>query len=132
MVLRQAQGWLDWKIVETFQGRLRSIGYTAHSELTAQKFKRHNFSRELEHLIWKYKNKSALPASLLILINSLLARKRKSKGCQPKQKTRTGEENCLWRYSRGLRNQNGEHLINPCESSILETQVPELLKLKIT
>ena len=36
------------------------------------------------------------------------------------QKTRTGEENCFGRYSRGLRNENGEHLTNPCESSILE------------
>ena len=27
------------------------------------------------------------------------------------------------RYSRGLRNQNGEHHVNLCESNILETQV---------
>ena len=35
----------------------------------------------------------------------------------------TGEENCLGRYSRRLRNQNGEHLINPYESNMLESQV---------
>ena len=33
------------------------------------------------------------------------------------EKTFTG------RYSRGLWNQNGEHLVNLCESNILETQV---------
>ena len=33
------------------------------------------------------------------------------------------EENCPGKYSRGLRNQNEEHLINLCESNILETQV---------
>ena len=41
---------------------------------------------------------------------------------QPKQKMRTGEENCLASYSRRLRNQNGEHLKNPYESIILEIQ----------
>ena len=32
------------------------------------------------------------------------------------------------KYLRGLRNQNGEHFVNLCESNILETQVnqPEL------
>ena len=33
------------------------------------------------------------------------------------------EKNCPGRYSRRLRNQNGEHLVNLCESDILETQV---------
>ena len=36
---------------------------------------------------------------------------------------RTGEENCLGRYSRRFSNQNGEHLINPYESNILGLQV---------
>ena len=36
MVLRQAQDWLDWKIVETFKGKLWSTGYIVHSELTGQ------------------------------------------------------------------------------------------------
>ena len=39
---------------------------------------------------------------------------------QPKQITRAGEENCLGRYSRGLRNQNEKDLIDPCVSNILE------------
>ena len=30
------------------------------------------------------------------------------------------EENFTERYSRGLRNQNGEHIINLCEINILE------------
>ena len=34
-----------------------------------------------------------------------------------------GKENITGRYSRGLRNQNGEHLVNIYESNILETQV---------
>ena len=33
------------------------------------------------------------------------------------------EKNCPGNYSRRLRNQNGEHLVNLCESDILETQV---------
>ena len=32
------------------------------------------------------------------------------------------EENYRRKYSRELSNQNGEHLLNICESSILETQ----------
>ena len=31
-------------------------------------------------------------------------------------------ENCPGRYSRGLKNRNGEHLVNPSESNILKTQ----------
>ena len=51
------------------------------------------------------------------------------------------QENCTRRYSRGLRNQNGEHLVNLCESNIFETQVTRTLfpgestndiKIKIT
>ena len=30
--------------------------YAPHSELTKQKLKKQNFYKELEHLIWKYKN----------------------------------------------------------------------------
>ena len=33
-----------------------------------------------------------------------------------------GEPNCTGRYSRGLKNQNGESLVNLCEWNILETQ----------
>ena len=33
------------------------------------------------------------------------------------------EENCTGRYSRGLRDLNEKHLVNLCESNILETQV---------
>ena len=33
------------------------------------------------------------------------------------------EENCRAKYSRKLRNQNGEHPVNLYESNILETQV---------
>ena len=33
------------------------------------------------------------------------------------------EENYSGKYSRELSNQNGEHLLNLCESNILETQV---------
>ena len=33
------------------------------------------------------------------------------------------EENCKERYSRGLSNQNGKHLVNLCEANILETLV---------
>ena len=32
------------------------------------------------------------------------------------------EEHCTGRYSRGLMIQNGEHLLNLCESNILEAQ----------
>ena len=32
-------------------------------------------------------------------------------------------KNWAGRYSKGLRNQNGEHLVNLCESSNFETQV---------
>ena len=38
------------------------------------------------------------------------------------QSKRRGE-NCAEMNSIGLRNQNGEHLLNLCESNILETQV---------
>ena len=37
--------------------------------------------------------------------------------------TKRREENCTERYSRGLKDQNGEHLVSICESNILETQV---------
>ena len=57
-----------------------------------------------------------------MLANKYVARKRECNCCQPKQKMRTAEENCLARYSRRLRNQNGEHFKNPYESNILETQ----------
>ena len=33
------------------------------------------------------------------------------------------EEHCTGRYSRGLMIQNGEHLVNLCESNILKAQV---------
>ena len=33
------------------------------------------------------------------------------------------KEKYVVRYSRGLRNQNGQQLVNLCESNILETQV---------
>ena len=33
------------------------------------------------------------------------------------------EENCTGRYLRGLRNRNGAHFVNLCESNILETPV---------
>ena len=33
------------------------------------------------------------------------------------------EGNCTEKYLRGLRNKNGEHLANICESNILEKQV---------
>ena len=52
------------------------------------------------------------------------------------------EEHCTGRYLRGLMIQNGEHLVNLCESNILKAQVtflkvnyPELyfiLKVQIT
>ena len=33
------------------------------------------------------------------------------------------EKNCTRRYLRELRNQNGEHLVDICESNIFDTQV---------
>ena len=33
------------------------------------------------------------------------------------------EEKCTGRYPKGLQNQNGEHLVNLCESNNFETQV---------
>ena len=42
------------------------------------------------------------------------------------------EENCPGRYSKGLRNQNREHLANLCESKNLETQVKFLSGLLLT
>ena len=33
------------------------------------------------------------------------------------------EENYTGKYSKGLRHQNGEHLVNLCESNNFETQV---------
>ena len=41
------------------------------------------------------------------------------------------EENCTGGYSRGLRNQKGEHLFNPCESNILETQFIQLYDIEL-
>ena len=38
-------------------------------------------------------------------------------------KAKDRKKNSTSRYSRGLRNQNGEHLVNLCESNILKTQV---------
>ena len=38
------------------------------------------------------------------------------------------EENCAGIYSRGLRNQNGDYLVNLYESNILETHVIFLAK----
>ena len=32
------------------------------------------------------------------------------------------EESCTGKYSRGLRNQNGGHLVDLCESYVLKTQ----------
>ena len=32
------------------------------------------------------------------------------------------EGSCTGRYSKGLRNQNGQHLVNLCKSNKLETQ----------
>ena len=37
------------------------------------------------------------------------------------------EENRTGRYSRGLKNQNEERLVNLCESNILETQIVFLI-----
>ena len=64
----------------------------------------------------------------------MLAKERESKGCQPKQNTRTGEENFFGRYLRRLKNQNGEHLINPCESntSARTFESKNHIKIKIT
>ena len=53
----------------------------------------------------------------LALINS----RKQCKCCHPKKKTK--KKNSTGRYLRGLRNQNGEHLLNLCKSNILETQV---------
>ena len=39
------------------------------------------------------------------------------------------EGNCTNKYLRGLRNQNGDHLVNICESNIIETQVSELARI---
>ena len=36
---------------------------------------------------------------------------------------RRQEENYTWRYSKGLKNQNGKYLVNLYESNDLETQV---------
>ena len=33
------------------------------------------------------------------------------------------EETCAKRHLKGLKNQNGEHLVNLCESNILKTKV---------
>ena len=35
---------------------------------------------------------------------------------------RRQEENCTRRYSEKLSNQNGEHIVNLCESNYFETQ----------
>ena len=39
------------------------------------------------------------------------------------------EGNCSNKYLRGLRNQNGDHLVNICESNIIETYVCELARI---
>ena len=65
----------------------------------------------------------------------------------PKKKKKKRKENCTGRYSRGLMNQNGEHLMNLYELNILEINTksflyvciaydrcgkPEPLKIQIT
>ena len=57
-------------------------------------------------------------------------------------KVKDKKKNCTGRYSRGLRNQNGEHVVSVFESNVLEIQVifpavnqPEIyfpLKVQIT
>ena len=37
--------------------------------------------------------------------------------------SKSQEEHCRGRYLRRLGSQNGDHLVNICESKILETQV---------
>ena len=39
------------------------------------------------------------------------------------------EENCTGKGSRGLRNQDGEHLVNLCQSNILETTYNQLARI---
>ena len=40
------------------------------------------------------------------------------------------EENTKRRYSNGLRNQNGEHIVNICELNILETLAKTLFPVE--
>ena len=44
----------------------------------------------------------------------------------PTSQSKRREENCTGRYSKGLRDQNEEQLVNICESNILETLVNQL------
>ena len=95
-----------------------------HSELI-DKNQKNYFYQKVEHLIWECKTKSALKP---IIWTQVLPDKR--------------QENCAGRYSKDLKNKNGEHLVSLCESNNLETQVifpivsqPELyflLKIQIT
>ena len=41
------------------------------------------------------------------------------------------EENITRKYSSGLRNQNGEHIVNICELNILETLPKAFFMLKV-
>ena len=84
--------------------------YASHSDLTRQKTEERISIKNLEHSMWKYKSALYLPQYQKIKGNVSSRSKRRDK-------------NCTWRYSKGLRNQNKEHLVNICESNILETQV---------
>ena len=100
---------LDWKNSRNILGwpktKLRSTGvYTTHSELTREKWKTEFLQK----------------TRILDMKIQVQLRKHKCKCYQRKQRL---EENCTGRYSRGLRNKTGEHLVNVWESNILETQV---------
>ena len=93
---------LELKIVKT-------AGYASPSELTRKK------NQKAETLNLKIQ-KQIRPTNLVLMNNA----KSINVGVLPAKRR---EENCTGRYSRGLRNQNGEYFINLRESKILETQV---------
>ena len=83
-----------------------------HSELTKQIAKDITLTK---NLIWKYKNKSVLYLCLVLIAGT-------SNGKIDWQSKRW-QETYTGKYSGGLMNPNGGHLVNLCESFILKTQV---------
>ena len=53
----------------------------------------------------------------------ILATCNRTHECSVASQSRRQGEKCVVRYSRGLRNQNGQQPVNLCESNIPETQV---------
>ena len=96
------------------QSKLGSTGkYSSHVELTRRKLKDRISKKRSKTLENTKTNQPYLPCTNKKLVGNVNV----SVASQSKRR----DENCTRRYLRGLRNQNGKHLVNLCQPDILET-----------